>query len=69
MANLTLTIALERYDRHMPFFDGTVKPPAGITLKALQVGQSNVLRDGIGRRYGARLERHHHGVDLIGHCA
>lgn len=49
MADLTLTIALERYDRHMPFFDGTVKPPAGITLKPLQVGQSGVLRDGIGR--------------------
>lgn len=49
MADLTLTIALERYDRHMPFFDGTVKPPAGITLKPLQVGQSGTLRDGIGR--------------------
>lgn len=49
MADLTLTIALERYDRHMPFFDGTVKPPAGITLKPLQVGQSHTLRDGIGR--------------------
>jgi 4,5-dihydroxyphthalate decarboxylase len=49
MAKLTLTIALERYDRHMPFFDGTVKPPDGVTLKALQVGQSGPLRDGTGR--------------------
>ncbi len=49
MAKLTLTIALDRYDRHMPFFDGTVKPPDGMTLKALQVGQSDVLRDGTGR--------------------
>jgi 4,5-dihydroxyphthalate decarboxylase len=49
MADLTLTIALERYDRHMPFFDGTVKPPVGITLKPLQVGQSSALRGGIGR--------------------
>ena len=43
---LTLTIALERYDRHMPFFDGTVKVPAGLSLKALQVGQTGPLRDG-----------------------
>lgn len=49
MTNLTLTIALERYDRHMPFFDGTVRPPEGVTLKALQVGQSGPLRDGVGR--------------------
>lgn len=49
MPKLTLTIALERYDRHMPFFDGTVKAPDGVTLKALQVGQSGTLRDGIGR--------------------
>lgn len=46
---LTLTIALERYDRHMPFFDGTAKPPAGLELKALQVGQSGALRDGADR--------------------
>lgn len=49
MPKLTLTIALERYDRHMPFFDGTVKPPEGVTLKCLQVGQSDHLRDGTGR--------------------
>ena len=35
---MNLTIALERYDRHFPFFDGTVKPPKGINLKAMQVG-------------------------------
>lgn len=46
---LTLTIALERYDRHMPFFDGTAKPLAGLVLKALQVGQSGALRDGANR--------------------
>jgi 4,5-dihydroxyphthalate decarboxylase len=43
---LTLTIALERYDRHMPFFDGTVKTAPGLSLKALQVGQTGPLRDG-----------------------
>ena len=36
---LTLTIALERYDRHFPFFDGTVTLPPGLDLKVLQVGQ------------------------------
>jgi 4,5-dihydroxyphthalate decarboxylase len=46
---LTLTIALERYDRHMPFFDGTAKTAPGLTLKALQVGQSGSLRDGTDR--------------------
>jgi 4,5-dihydroxyphthalate decarboxylase len=46
---MQLTIALERYDRHFPFFDGTVKPPKGITLNARQVGQSSPARDGIDR--------------------
>jgi 4,5-dihydroxyphthalate decarboxylase len=46
---LTLSIALERYDRHMPFFDGTAVSPVDLELKALQVGQSDTLRDGTGR--------------------
>ncbi len=46
---MDLTIALERYDRHFPFFDGTVTPPPGVNLKVLQVGQSFGLRDGIDR--------------------
>jgi len=50
-----LTIALDRYDRHMPFFDGTVRQPAGFTLKALQVGQSHALAGGIDR-HGGMLE-------------
>lgn len=49
MAKLKLTIALERYDRHFPFFDGTVTPPAGVELDVQQVGQSVVLRDGTDR--------------------
>jgi 4,5-dihydroxyphthalate decarboxylase len=51
MANnkLSLTIALERYDRHFPFYDGTVPVPEGIDLKVLQVGQSVTLRDGTDR--------------------
>ncbi len=43
---MNLTMALERYDRHFPFFDGTVKVPDGVKLKALQVGQGVPLRDG-----------------------
>jgi 4,5-dihydroxyphthalate decarboxylase len=45
----TITIAMDRYDRHMPFFDGTVKAPEGFAYKALQVGQSDLLRDGTDR--------------------
>jgi 4,5-dihydroxyphthalate decarboxylase len=43
---MDLTIALDRYDRHFPFFDGTVKPPADIKLNVMQVGQSSTARDG-----------------------
>lgn len=46
---MDLTIALGRYDRHFPFFDGTVKPPKGINLKTMQVGQSAPARDGLDR--------------------
>jgi 4,5-dihydroxyphthalate decarboxylase len=46
---LKLTIGIERYDRHFPFFDNTVKVPDGIELKVMQVGQSVTLRDGTDR--------------------
>jgi 4,5-dihydroxyphthalate decarboxylase len=49
-------MALERYDRHMPFFDGTAKPPPGVTLEVYQVGQSGSLRDG-GDRHGRMLHK------------
>ena len=49
---MELTIALDRYDRHMPFFDGTVRQPDGFTLKALQVGQSRSLAGGFDRHGG-----------------
>ena len=55
MQPIELTIALERYDRHFPFFDGTVKPPKGVTLTALQVGQSSPARDGK-NRHGRMLD-------------
>ena len=44
-----ITIAMDRYDRHFPFFDGAVKAPEGFSYKALQVGQSDLLRDGTSR--------------------
>jgi 4,5-dihydroxyphthalate decarboxylase len=52
---LNLTLALERYDRHFPFFDSTVQPPAGVALTTLQVGQSAPLRDGK-NRHGRMLK-------------
>lgn len=56
-----ITIAMDRYDRHFPFFDGTVAAPEGFTYKALQVGQSDMLRDGT-----ARHEQmiHHQAFDV-----
>ena len=44
-----LTIALERYDRHVPFFMGMVPQPEGVTLKSLEVGMAPPRRDGIDR--------------------
>ena len=46
---MELTIALNRYDRHVPFFNGTIDPPDGITLKPLEVGESMPYRDGTNR--------------------
>ena len=46
---LKLKIALERYDRHFPFFDQTVVAPEGVELDVYQVGQSVTLRDGTHR--------------------
>ena len=53
--DVELTLALDRYDRHMPFFDGTVRAPEGFTLKPLQVGQSHPLAGGVDR-HGGMLE-------------
>ncbi len=46
-----LTIALERYDRHVPFFmDMVATPPdADFTLRSLEVGMAPPRRDGIDR--------------------
>jgi 4,5-dihydroxyphthalate decarboxylase len=49
MGNRAVTLALDRYDRHFPFFDGTAPLPEGIDFDVLQVGQSAPGRDGTGR--------------------
>lgn len=42
-----ITLAIDRYDRHFPFFDGTVPlAPELRDLKVLQVGPTSALRDG-----------------------
>jgi 4,5-dihydroxyphthalate decarboxylase len=46
---MELSLAINRYDRHVPFFNDTVRPPKGITLKPLEVGESVVYRDGTNR--------------------
>jgi len=46
---MELTIAINRYDRHVPFFNDTVSPPKGVTFKSLEVGESSIYRDGTDR--------------------
>jgi 4,5-dihydroxyphthalate decarboxylase len=40
-----ITLALSHYDRHIPFFDGSVQAE-GVDLHVLEVGQSHPLRHG-----------------------
>ncbi len=49
MTTLDLSIALERYDRHVPFFMGLVEPPDGLTLRPYEVGMAPPRRDGVDR--------------------
>jgi len=49
MAKLKLKLALDRYDRHVPFFDGTVTVPDGIELEMYKVGQSSPTEHGADR--------------------
>ena len=45
MANLSLTMALSHYDRHVPLFDGSVTAD-NVDLQVLEVGQSDPLKHG-----------------------
>lgn len=49
MTDMVLDLALDRYDRHVPFFLGTVKAPDGLRYNALEVGMVPPRRDGIDR--------------------
>jgi len=52
---MELTIALNRYDRHVPIFNGSVEPPKGTTIRALEVGESHDLAHG-GSRHARMLK-------------
>ncbi len=54
---MALTMAIDRYDRHFPFFNGTVKPPAGIEITPLEIGESDDKRDGTHRHTGMLLRQ------------
>jgi 4,5-dihydroxyphthalate decarboxylase len=54
MAKIKLSLALAHYDRHIPFFDGTLQS-GKIDLNVLQVGQSVSERDG-DNRHGRMLK-------------
>jgi 4,5-dihydroxyphthalate decarboxylase len=49
MKKLKISLALSHYDRHIPFFDGTLSIPEELEIQALQVGQSVPLKEGVGR--------------------
>ena len=48
MTKLKLTMAVSHYDRHFPFFDGSVALD-GVELNVLLVGQSEPLKHGVDR--------------------
>lgn len=50
-------MALERYDRHVPFFTGAVRMPPGLEIEPLEVGIDHTHRDGRDRH--ERMLRNH----------
>ena len=53
MKKQSFTMALERHDRHMPFFMGAVKSPEGVEIVPLEVG--------VGTQQGRRDGQDRHG--------
>lgn len=49
MKDLQITLALDRYDRHVPLFLDLVRAPAGLGYRALEIGMVPPRRDGIDR--------------------
>ena len=45
----TISLAIDRYDRHLPFFDGTLDIPDSFSLTVLQAGETSSQRDGAHR--------------------
>jgi hypothetical protein len=39
MAATPLTVAIERYERHLPLIEGRVRSPPGFSLNILEVGR------------------------------
>lgn len=52
---MSLSLALDRYDRHFPFFDGTLSVPSDLSLSVFQAGETTELRDG-GHRHKRMLQ-------------
>lgn len=48
---MKLTLALDRYDRHMPLFLGMIDPPDGVTWEMQEVGMVPERRHGINRHH------------------
>ena len=55
MSKTPISLALDRYDRHFPFFDGTLTVPPDLNLNVLQAGETTALRDG-GHRHKRMLQ-------------
>jgi len=55
MGLVPLTVALERYERHLPLIEGRVPAPPGFTFDVLEVGQEGEQRHG--RRRHERMLR------------
>ncbi len=54
---MRLTVALDRYDRHMPLFLGLVPPPDGIEWEFLEIGMVPPRRHGINRHKRMLVDR------------
>lgn len=46
---MEIKLAIDRYDRHFPFFDGSLSHPFNIEIRPFQVGQSAILQHGTDR--------------------
>ena len=60
---VTLKLAIDRYDRHIPFFDRTLPIPEGLALEVHQTGQSTQLRDGT-NRHRLMLDGHYDAAEF-----